>query len=234
MLKVSNLTVGYGDVQILYGVDFEVNEGEVVCLLGSNGVGKTTTLRAVSGILPAWSGSVEWRGRRLEQLSSDEIVERGVVQVPEGRRLFPNLTVLENLELGAYSYRSRSTRVETLRQVFDLFPRLEERQGQFAGTLSGGEQQMVAIGRGLMAKPDILMLDEPSLGLAPVIVQDIFRVIKELAKQGLTILLVEQNLVQALKIAARGYVIDQGRIMLQGTGDELLQNDHTRQAYLGL
>jgi branched-chain amino acid transport system ATP-binding protein len=234
MLEISDLDVGYGDLQVLRGVSFTVQEGEIVALVGANGAGKTTTLKTISGLLTPLRGQVRFAGERIDHLPPHEIVARGIVQVPEGRKIFPSLTVLENLELGAYIRRAKQRRAESLAHVFALFPRLRERERQAAGTLSGGEQQMLAIGRALMAQPRLLMLDEPSLGLAPLVVQEIFAIVREIKAHGTTILIVEQNIQHTLRLADRGYVLENGQIVLSGTGAELLQSEHTRRAYLGL
>ena len=234
LLRVEGIEVGYGDLTAVGDVSLEVREGEAVALIGANGAGKTTTLRAVSGLLPLRRGRIEFEGQRLDGLTSAQIVARGIAHVPEGRQLFPTMTVLENLELGARSPAARARRAESLTRVFDLFPRLRERRGQFAGTLSGGEQQMCAIGRGLMACPRLLMLDEPSLGLAPILVDQVMRTVAELHAGGVTVLLVEQNLHQALGVAQRGTVIETGRVRLAGTSAELAANPEIRAAYLGL
>ena len=234
LLLVDGIEVGYGDLTAVGDVSLEVREGEAVALIGANGAGKTTTLRAVSGLLPLRRGRIEFEGQRLDGLTSAQIVARGIAHVPEGRQLFPTMTVLENLELGARTRASRSRRDESLGRVFDLFPRLRERSEQLAGTLSGGEQQMCAIGRGLMACPRLLMLDEPSLGLAPVMVKAIFEDLGRINVQGLTILLVEQNVLRSLQLAHRGYVLENGRVTRSGTGPELLASGHIKQAYLGL
>ncbi len=234
LLRVDGIEVGYGDLTAVGDVSLEVREGEAVALIGANGAGKTTTLRAVSGLLPLRRGRIEFEGQRLDGLTSAQIVARGIAHVPEGRQLFPTMTVLENLELGARTRASRSRRDESLGRVFDLFPRLRERSEQLAGTLSGGEQQMCAIGRGLMACPRLLMLDEPSLGLAPVMVKAIFEDLGRINVQGLTILLVEQNVLRSLQLAHRGYVLENGRVTRSGTGPELLASGHIKQAYLGL
>jgi len=234
LLRVDGIEVGYGDLTAVGDVSLEVREGEAVALIGANGAGKTTTLRAVSGLLPLRRGRIEFEGQRLDGLTSAQIVARGIAHVPEGRQLFPTMTVLENLELGARTRASRSRRDESLGRVFDLFPRLRERSEQLAGTLSGGEQQMCAIGRGLMACPRLLMLDEPSLGLAPVMVKAIFEDLGRINVQGLTILLVEQNVRRSLQLAHRGYVLENGRVTRSGTGPELLASGHIKQAYLGL
>jgi branched-chain amino acid transport system ATP-binding protein len=221
-------------VTALWDVGFDVESGEVVALVGANGAGKTTTLKALSGQLKPESGTIRLDGDPLENRSTMEIVERGVIHVPEGRKLFPEMTVRDNLLLGGFHRAARPHQTERLENVFAIFPRLRERRGQIAGTLSGGEQQMVAIGRGLMAGPRILMLDEPSLGLAPLLVDEMFRVIEEINRQGVTVLLVEQNTEHALRIAQRAFVLESGRVVLSGTGAELLENEGVREAYLGL
>jgi branched-chain amino acid transport system ATP-binding protein len=234
MLRVENLEVAYGKIQALWGVTFEIPEGEIVAVVGANGAGKTTTLKTLSGLLHPMAGRVSLGDRRLERLTPAEIVELGVVHVPEGRKLFPEMTVLDNLLIGGYPRAARALRPRRLEEVFAVFPRLAERRRQLAGTLSGGEQQMVAIGRGLMAGPKILMLDEPSLGLAPIMVQEMFRVIGEINRAGVTVLLVEQDTEHALALAHRGFVLESGRVVLSGTGRELLANARVREAYLGL
>ena len=234
LLRLDGIQVGYGDMTAVHAASLEVREGETVALIGGNGAGKTTTLRAVSGLLPLRRGSIEFAGERLDGLGPAGVVARGISHVPEGRQLFPTMTVRENLELGARSVEARRRRGESLAWVFDLFPRLSERERQVAGTLSGGEQQMCAIGRGLMAKPRLLMLDEPSLGLAPVVVRTIFDDLERINRGGLTILLVEQNVLRALQLCHRGYVLENGRIALEGTSETLLSSPHIKQAYLGL
>jgi branched-chain amino acid transport system ATP-binding protein len=234
MLRVENLEVAYGKIQALWGVSFEVRDGEIVALVGANGAGKTTTLKTLSALLRPKAGSITLDERRLDQCTPAEVVELGVIQVPEGRKLFPQMTVRDNLLLGGYTPAARAQRPQRLEQVFEIFPRLRERQTQLAGTLSGGEQQMVAIGRGLMAGPKILMLDETSLGLAPILVEEMFRVVREINRRGVTVLLVEQNTGNALELAHRGYVLESGRVVLTGTGKELLANERVREAYLGL
>ncbi len=234
MLRVENLEVAYGKIQALWGVSFEVRDGEIVALVGANGAGKTTTLKTLSALLRPKAGSITLGERRLDQCTPAEVVELGVIQVPEGRKLFPQMTVRDNLLLGGYTPAARAQRPQRLEQVFEIFPRLRERQTQLAGTLSGGEQQMVAIGRGLMAGPKILMLDETSLGLAPILVEETFRVVREINRRGVTVLLVEQNTENALELAHRGYVLESGRVVLTGTGKELLANEGVREAYLGL
>ena len=234
MLKIENVQCGYGDVQILFGVSLEINAGEIVALIGANGAGKTTLLRTISGLLRAWSGTIHFDGQPIQSLPPHKIVAQGLIQVAEGRRLFPGLSVLENLELGSFIPSARKNRARNMDRAFTMFPRLAERRSQTAGTLSGGEQQMLAIARALMTEPRLLMLDEPSLGLAPMIVTDIFNVVREINKDGMTILIVEQNAVQTLQMADRAYVLENGQIALSGLGDELLQNEGIRSAYLGL
>jgi branched-chain amino acid transport system ATP-binding protein len=234
LLELQDVEVAYGDLPALRGVSLGVEEGETLSVVGANGAGKTTMLRAISGLLRPRAGRILLDGARLDQMPSHVIVARGVVQVPEGRKIFPGLTVKENLELGSYVAAARAHRRQSLERVLGLFPRLAERQRQAAGTMSGGEQQMLAIGRALMARPRILMLDEPSLGLAPIIVQEIFRIIAEINRLGTTVLLVEQNTRQALSLSRRGYVLENGRIALEGSGAELLGNEHVRRAYLGM
>jgi len=234
LLELRDVDVAYGDLPALRGISVSVEAGETLSVVGANGAGKTTMLRAISGLLPPRAGQILLDGVRLDRLPSHAIVERGVVQVPEGRKIFPSLTVLENLELGSYVSAAKARRRDGLEQVFGLFPRLQERRGQAAGTMSGGEQQMLAIGRALMARPRVLMLDEPSLGLAPIVVKEIFRVIGEINRLGTTVLLVEQNTRQALALSRRGYVLENGRVVLEGSGAELLGNAHVKRAYLGM
>jgi branched-chain amino acid transport system ATP-binding protein len=234
VLEVQGVAAAYGDVQALWDVSFSVEAGHVATLLGSNGAGKTTTLRVISGILPALEGEVRLRGERISGLSPHRIVELGVIQVPEGRHLWPNMSVEDNLLLGAYSRRARPERQRTLAEVYARFPRLAERRHQLAGTLSGGEQQMAAIGRGLMAKPEILMLDEPSLGLAPILVDEVFRVVADIVAQGLTVLLVEQNVHRALEVASTASVIENGKVVLSKGAREMAADPTVRSAYLGL
>ena len=233
MLEVQNLSVAYGDVRVLHGVTLRVGRGEIVSLVGANGAGKTTTLRAVSGLLPVAEGDINFDGDPITGLAPSRIVERGLAHVPEGRQLFTNMTVRENLEMGAYLPRAKSVLPETLAWVTGLFPRLGERSAQLAGTLSGGEQQMLAIGRALMARPRLILFDEPSLGLAPTIVETTFAIIADIRRQGTTVLMVEQNAYLALRMADRGYVMETGRIVLSGTARDLLADDHVRRAYLG-
>jgi branched-chain amino acid transport system ATP-binding protein len=234
LLRVDNLNTFYGDMQALWDVSFEVGEGELVTLVGANGAGKTTTINAISGLLRNKTGTIYYRDAPIHNLPPHEITKLGIVQVPEGRKLWPNLTVLENLELGAYIKTNREMKNENMERVYDLFPRLKERETQLAGTLSGGEQQMLAIGRALMSRPGILMLDEPSLGLAPILVKDLFKIIRLINQQGVTILLVEQNLRYALENSIRGYVLETGKVALAGPSTELLENPHVKKAYLGL
>ena len=234
LLRLEAIEAGYGDLVAVSELSLEVGLGEVVALVGGNGAGKTTTLRAISGLVPLRRGTIALDGARIDGLRSADIVARGIAHVPEGRQLFPTMTVLENLVLGCRSAPARAARDATLDYVFGLFPRLAERQRQLAGTLSGGEQQMCAIGRGLMAKPRLLMLDEPSLGLAPVVVRSIFDNLVRINGEGMTILLVEQNVLGSLELCHRGYVIENGRIAIEGTGAELRASPHVREAYLGV
>ena len=234
MLKVSEIDVYYGDMQALRNVSFDVNQGEIVSVIGSNGAGKSTLLKTVSGMLRPRTGSISLNGNEISRAPTSKIVENGISHVPEGRQIFPTLTVLENLEMGAQFPRTRKVQDETMEQVFNYFPRLKERLEQKAGTLSGGEQQMLAMGRGLMSLPALMMLDEPSLGLAPVLVSTIFEIIEKIKEQGTSILLIEQNVFHSLKIADRGYVLENGEIALRGAGPELLENPHIRKTYLGL
>ncbi len=233
MLEVEDIDVYYGDLQALWGASIEVKEAEFVALVGPNGAGKTTTLKAITGLLKPASGIIRFDGHRLDRESAHRIVELGISHVPEGGRIFTGMSVLENLELGAFTASARKVKDQTLHWVYEIFPRLEERKGQRAGTLSGGERQMLAIARGLMSKPKLLLLDEPSFGLAPVLVEHIFEVIQEINGQGVTILLVEQNVRAALEVAHRAYVIEIGRIVGQGTGEDLLSFESVRSAYLG-
>jgi len=234
LLEISDIDVFYGDVQVLYGLGLEVREGEIVALLGSNGAGKTTTLRAISGLRPPRRGEIRYRGEPLSAIPAASRAELGISLVPEGRELWPLLTVEENLELGAYGRAARPGAARNLERVYALFPRLKERRRQAAGSLSGGEQQMCAIGRALMSEPRLLMLDEPSLGLAPILVDQVFETIARLHRDGMTILLVEQNLRKALEVAHRGTVIETGRVKLTGSSRELLASESIRAAYLGL
>ena len=233
MLKIENLQVKYGGIQALRRISLEVPDGKVVTLIGANGAGKSTTLRTITGLVKAASGSVKWNGEELLGKSIDKIVTSGIAMSPEGRRVFPDMTVLENLKIGAYLRKDKAEIEKDIQWVYSLFPRLEERSWQLAGTLSGGEQQMLAVGRALMSRPKLLLLDEPSLGLAPLVVQDIFSIIREINRQGVTVLLVEQNANMALKIADQAYVLETGNITMSGTGAELLVNEKVREAYLG-
>ena len=231
MLKIDELKVSYGGIEAVKGITFEVPERKIVTLIGANGAGKSTTLRTIAGLVKPAHGRIHLQGEDITALSPDRIVSKGITLVPEGRHVFPDLTVLENLKIGAYLRKDDLT--DDLNWVYDLFPRLKERSWQAAGTLSGGEQQMLAVGRALMSRPKIIMMDEPSLGLAPIVVKGIFDIIKEINKQGVTVLLIEQNANMALKIADIGYVLETGRITLTGTGRELLSNEAVKKAYLG-
>jgi len=234
MLTVENLEVSYGDVRALDGVSLEVAEGAIVAIVGANGAGKTTLIRTIAGMLRPARGTIRLHGNDIAGLPSHRVCNLGIGQVAEGRQVFPTLTVLENLEMGAMLPRARAEQAQNLERVFALFPKLAERKAQAAGTLSGGEQQMLAIGRCLMGKPDLVMFDEPSLGLAPAIVQDLLKTIRDLNRNGLTCVLVEQNVAVSLKLASRAYVLENGRVTLSGTGEELLADDRVRQAYLGM
>ena len=233
MLKVENLVIHYGAIQALKGISFEVAEGEIITLIGSNGAGKTTTLHAISNIIKKTSGKVFFDGKDISAIPPDTIVTQRLVQVPEGRRIFANLSVKDNLDLGAYTRNDKSEIKKDIEMIFDLFPRLKERLTQLAGTLSGGEQQMLAMGRSLMAKPRLLLLDEPSMGLAPILVDEIFSVIRRINQAGTTILLVEQNAYKALALAGRGYILETGKIVKSGPAAELIKDDAVRAAYLG-
>jgi branched-chain amino acid transport system ATP-binding protein len=233
LLSVRGLRSGHGAVEVLRGIDLDIAPGEIVALLGSNGAGKTTFNQTVSALLPARGGSIRFEGRDITRAHYRDVVAQGLIHVPEGRRIFPNLSVLENLELGSFA-RARAHRAANLERVFGIFPRLKERTTQLAGTMSGGEQQMLAIGRGLMGEPRLLILDEPSLGLSPLLVEELFGLVAQLHAQGLAILLVEQNVAQSLEIAQRAYVLENGAIQFSGTGEELLATDRLRQAYLGV
>jgi branched-chain amino acid transport system ATP-binding protein len=233
MLEIDGVNAYYRDLQALWGVSMQVNEGELVALVGPNGAGKTTTLKVISGLLKPAQGSVRFDGHYLGKASPNKIVEMGISQVPEGGRIFTRMSVLENLELGAFVAKARKEKDQSLKQVFEIFPRLEERKSQRAGTLSGGERQMLAIGRALMSKPRLLLLDEPSFGLAPLLVEHMFEMIGEINRQGVTVLLVEQNVRAALELTKRAYVIENGRIVGQGTGEDLLSFESVKSAYLG-
>ena len=231
MLKIDELKVSYGGIEAVKGITFEVPERQIVTLIGANGAGKSTTLRTIAGLVKPASGRIHLQGEDITALSPDQIVSKGITLVPEGRHVFPDMSVLENLKIGAYL--RHDSLEEDIKWVYDLFPRLKERSWQAAGTLSGGEQQMLAVGRALMSRPKLMMLDEPSLGLAPLVVQDIFSIIREINKQGVTVLLIEQNANMALKIADLAYVLETGNITMSGTGAELLANEKVREAYLG-
>lgn len=233
LLEINDLHVNYGMITALKGISFEVNEGEVIALIGANGAGKTTTLHALTGLIPAKSGSIKLAGKELTKIPAHKIVQMGMAHVPEGRRIFQQLSVLDNLKLGAFTRKDKANISKDLQMVYERFPRLAERKSQIAGTLSGGEQQMLAMGRALMSKPKMLMLDEPSMGLAPILVDQIFDIIKELHKAGTTVLLVEQNAGKALEIADHAYVLESGSIVLSGTGAELAASDAVKKAYLG-
>jgi branched-chain amino acid transport system ATP-binding protein len=233
MLEVRDLVTGYGGVPILRGLSLDVAEGEVIAVLGANGVGKTTLNRAISGLNPVMSGAIRFEGEAISGLRPPEIVARGLIHVPEGRKIFPNMSVRENLELGSYK-RARGNRVRNLERIFAIFPRLLERTDQFAGTLSGGEQQMLAIGRGLMAEPKLLILDEPSLGLSPLLVEELFALIARIAAEGLAVMLVEQNVMQSLELASRAYVLEHGTIAMQGLAADLKRDPELEKTYLGL
>ncbi len=233
MLKIAKLNFSYGDLKILWDIDLEVNEGEIVTVVGSNGAGKSTTLKNISRLVSYSSGTISFNGIDLGKLDTHDVVELGIVQVPEGRRIFPELSVLENIRMGSYIKSARKYREANMERVFALFPRLKERAKQLGGTMSGGEQQMLSIGRGLMANPKLLLLDEPSLGLSPLLVKSIFEIIAEINGQGVTILLVEQNIYQSLRIADRAYVLETGRVVFTGKGRDLLEDEHVKKAYLG-
>ena len=234
MLKVSGIDVFYGDLQVLWDVSFEVRDKEILVLVGANGAGKSTTLKTISGLLKPRKGTIEYDDVRLDKLSPDRVIGQGVVHVPEARRLFREMSVEENLIMGSLSPEAKKKRYETMDWVYELFPRMKERRKQAAGTLSGGEQQMCAIGRGLMALPKLLMFDEPSLGLSPILVQDVFDIAKRINKEGVTVMLVEQNVRQTLAMCDRAYVLENGRVVLQGTGNELSNDPHVKEAYLGI
>ncbi|SFC89204.1 ABC transporter ATP-binding protein [Clostridium uliginosum] len=233
MIKIDNLVVSYGGIEALKGISLEVPSGKIVTLVGANGAGKSTTLKSIVGLVKPKSGSIDYEGIDLTKLNTENMVKKGIALVPEGRRVFADLTVLENLKIGAYSRKDRTGISEDLEKVYSLFPRLKERTWQAAGTLSGGEQQMLAIGRALMSRPKLIMMDEPSLGLAPIIVKELFGIIKKINEEGMTVLLIEQNANAALKIADIGYIMETGRITLKGTGNKLLNNEEIKKAYLG-
>ncbi len=234
MLKIDHIDVSYGDVQVLWDVSFEVKEKEILVLIGANGAGKSTTLKAISGLVRPSKGFIKFNEMRLDQTPDYKIIEAGIAHVPEGRRLFPEMTVEENLIMGSLSPAAKSKRQQTMKEVYGLFPRLAERRRQLARTLSGGEQQMCAIARGLMALPKILLFDEPSLGLSPILVHETFQIVERINREGVTVLLVEQNVKHTLSICHRAYVLENGRVVLEGTGQELLDNPHVKEAYLGI
>ncbi len=234
MLRVDGLSTGYGHVQVLWDLSLNVEEGEFVALIGANSAGKTTLLKTISGVMRPWSGTVTFQGKRIDTLHPNEIVDLGLSHIPESRKLFTDMSVKENLEMGAYPRRTWKDRASTMRWVFELFPRLEERKNQLARTLSGGEQQMLAMGRGLMSRPKMVLIDEPSNGLAPRVVAEVFQILKSLHAEGITILLVEQNVRQTLQVADRAYVIENGRLVLQGVCSFLQENEHVKKAYLAL
>ncbi len=234
MLKVEHIDVFYSDLQVLWDVSFEVGEGEIVVLIGPNGAGKSTTLKTISSLLRPAKGSITYQGHRLHEIPSHEIIGLGLAHVPEGRRLFAEMSVEENLILGSLGPEAKAKRSDTMAWVYDLFPKLRERRTQAAGTLSGGEQQMLAVGRGLMSRPKLLMFDEPSLGLAPILVMEIFKIVERVNKEGVTVLLVEQNVKQTLTTCDRAYLLENGRITMSGTGPEFLNNNHVKEAYLGI
>ena len=233
LLEIRDLKVNYGGIEALKGISFDVNEGEIVTLIGANGAGKSTTLRAIMSVVNPASGSISYDGRDITHAATHEIVNRGIVLVPEGRRVFPNLTVLENLRIGAYLREDKDAIEHDIEHVYSLFPRLKERHWQQAGTLSGGEQHMLAMGRAMMSSPRMIMLDEPSMGLSPILVEEIFSIIREIHQNGTTVLLVEQNAQMALSIADRAYVLETGKVVLQGDAHEMLDNQDVRRAYLG-
>lgn len=233
MLSIDQLNVSYGAIHALKGVSFDLEKGEIVALIGANGAGKSTTLNTISGIYRPDTGKIMYEGRDMTQTSPAEIVQQGIVQVPEGRKIFSRMSVRENLEMGAYSIKEKDRIQANMKRVYDIFPRLKERQGQMGGTLSGGEQQMLAMGRGLMAEPGLLLLDEPSMGLAPLLVEQIFEVIQDINQQGVSILLVEQNANMALSIADRAYVLETGKVVLSGEAGKLMENPLVKEAYLG-
>lgn len=234
MLELRKVCAGYGEIQVLHDISFTVNEGEFVSIIGANGAGKSTTLKVITSMISHSSGELLWDRQPIDTLPPYKIAALGIAHVPEGRRVFPQLTVEENLEMGSYLAEAKKHRRESLERVYDIFPRLKERRNQLGGTLSGGEQQMLAIGRGLMLRPRLLLLDEPSLGLAPVLVELLFQKLREIHAQGLSVLLVEQNVLEALELADRAYVLENGRITLQGAAQDVLHNDHVRAAYLGI
>jgi len=234
LLEVENINVSYGDVQVIYDLSLHVNKGEVVSIIGGNGAGKSTLLKTISGLMSVSAGSITFEEAKIQAEPPENIVTRGIVHVPEGRRLFSLMSVKDNLMVGAFNKRAREQAATTLERVYQMLPRLKERENQLAMTLSGGEQQMVAIGRGLMAQPHILMLDEPSLGLAPILIKDIFETVRKIADQGTTVLMVEQDVKHSLSLSDRGYVLEHGRVVMEGRADELIDDPHVKEAYLGL
>ena len=234
MLEINNIVTGYGDMKVLDGITLSVAEGETVALVGSNGAGKTTLLRAISGLIPVWSGNITFNGQDMTKLPAHELPALGIAHIPQGRGVLAQVSVYDNLLLGAYIPSAKSRREESLQEVFKIFPILEEKKTHLGGSLSGGQQQMLAIGRALMSHPKLMILDEPSLGLAPIVVDSVFKIIKDISAQGVSILLIEQNLVEALAVSSRGYVLETGRIALQGKSADLFNNDAVRAAYLGL
>ncbi len=234
MLKVENIDMSYGDLQVLWDVSFEIRDGEILVLVGANGAGKSSIIKTISGLQKVSRGKITFQGQDITNKNPEDILKMGIVHVPEGRRLFNEMTVEENLILGSLWGEAKKKRFESMEMCYELFPKLKERRNQLAGTLSGGEQQMVAIARGLMSLPKLLMLDEPSLGLAPVLVQDVFEIVKSVNRQGITVLLVEQNVQSTLKFCDRAYVLENGKIVLEGTGQELLNNEHVKEAFLGI
>jgi len=234
LLDIRNIDIYYGDVQVVYEVSLHINEGEIISIIGANGAGKSTLLKCISGLIDARSGKIYFNNEPIQNTPPEQVVDRGIIQIPEGRRLFSLMTVEENLEVGAFNRRADKVKEETIKEVYDLLPRLADRKNQLAITLSGGEQQMLAVGRGLMAKPRLLMLDEPSLGLAPILIKDIFETMKKISEQGMTVMLVEQDVRHSLSMSDRGYVLEHGRVVMEESGNELLENPHIRKAYLGI
>lgn len=234
LLDIKSIDIYYGDVQVVYGVSLHIDESEIISIIGANGAGKSTILKCISGLINTKSGEMYFNNEPIQNIPPEQVVDKGIIQIPEGRRLFTLMTVEENLEVGAFNREADKVKEETLKEVYNLLPRLEERKKQLAITLSGGEQQMLAIGRGLMSKPKLLMLDEPSLGLAPILIRDIFETIKKISEQGVTVLLVEQDVRHSLSMSDRGYVLEHGRIAMEGSGQDLLENPHIRDAYLGV
>ena len=234
MLEITDINTFYGRIQALWGVTINIKEAEIVALIGANGAGKSTLLNTISGIIRTTSGSISFMGKKIDGMLPHHIVEMGLAQIPEGGRSFPDMSVLENLEMGAYPHRAWKYKSETLNEVFQLFPRLKERERQLARTLSGGEKQMLAMGRGLMSRPKLCMFDEPSYGLAPIVLMEVFRIIKSLRDKGITVLLIEQNVKRTLEIADRAYILENGRVTMEGPCDQLIQSDHVKQAFLGI